>query len=194
MEIPIGKGEGKGFHRYSEVHSFNAKLPKGSKGISPSKKIIVDVGSGNKPYKQATHVIDPNISSKGVSEENPKLVPYLKKMKIFNTIGQDFVEYNPSKKPIVTGADEIRATYALSHSGISKALPEMKRMLKPGGRIFLEDYMHKEEFLHPFSKRLIFNQAKRNRLDVVSIKKIQKPAVRGGTYTVLRATLRKPTK
>ena len=27
--------QGKGFHKYSEVHSFNAKLPKGSKGISP---------------------------------------------------------------------------------------------------------------------------------------------------------------
>jgi hypothetical protein len=31
----LSSHQGKGFHRYSEVHSFNAKLPKGCKGVSP---------------------------------------------------------------------------------------------------------------------------------------------------------------
>ena len=33
--LPQTRSDGKGFHRYNEIHSFNAKLPKGSKGISP---------------------------------------------------------------------------------------------------------------------------------------------------------------
>lgn len=38
-KIKLKTGKGKGFHRYSEVHSFNAKLPKGSKGLRPTESI-----------------------------------------------------------------------------------------------------------------------------------------------------------
>jgi hypothetical protein len=66
MKAKLISGNGKGFHRYSEVHSFNAKLPKGSKGISP-------IATANKPqtYIQdgEAHLVAP-ISSKS----NPK--PY----------------------------------------------------------------------------------------------------------------------
>jgi len=47
--------QGKGFYKHSAVHSFNAKLPKGSKGVSPLSDLIGKIQKNEE--NRAQHVL-----------------------------------------------------------------------------------------------------------------------------------------
>jgi SAM-dependent methyltransferase len=134
----LSSHQGKGFHRYSEVHSFNAKLPKGGKGIAPlkGKKIIADFGWAevDRPYKGAKYLVDWN---------GTDTVPRVEKsdrpgkIEVTSDIrrGVDL----PEKVDIVKS----RHVYEVDDRHLIR---EAAHNLKPGGELVIEKTYNKENF------------------------------------------------
>ena len=181
-----------------------------AKGIK-TKKVIVDIGAGYTPYEKATIAIDPNLkddeetrkyiigehqfhkTSTGKSIKLGRDKDYEKAIKQMKFIPAQ-VYYKPKTTPIITDADEVRMSHASYIWGISRVLPQMKKMVKPGGKIYIKDYASQKWVYpedHPPTAKIIRNQAKRLGLKVSKIRTYQDKEF---NLPKVEATLIKPKK